>query len=252
MSDTLDVMLKQRFDAVFDSSEGADWSDVERRARALRRTPLPKQRRLVLAAAAAVAVVVIGGGVALAVGEGFFDLFSGEPAPRPVEDVVAQVDQGAPPALAPGVQAGETTELLRVQTSAGVVTLWIAPTRTGGHCLYVQRGADPRPGAGCFESTPSPSNPIVWSLQGPSENEAPMVLLFGEVAPDVAALAIEFADGSTASIPLEKGFYLIEVPSTHYAPQSRPERLVARGSDGKVIASVAIQSGYGIYPEGAG
>jgi hypothetical protein len=177
-------------------------------------------------------------------------LFTGEPAPPAVKEAVARVDRDAPPGMSPNVAAGQTRELMQLNLSNGeTAVLWVAPTRSGGLCVYVQRSNEPvKDGPGC-EPARTSEPPISWTLQGPAEGAAPIVLLFGRVSlSDAAQVELVFEDGRSMPAAIDRGFFLVEIPSSQHSVGHRVALLRARDAAGRVVATSRVVAGFGIYP----
>ena len=71
----------------------------------------------------------------------------------------------------------------------------------------------------------------------PGQN-GPLVLLHGFVAPRVASLELRFQDGDTVPVRLVEGFFLYELPRSHYGEGRLPAVFIARDREGRVIGRV--------------
>jgi hypothetical protein len=247
MDDQFDSMLYRRVTVFADRVDDSDWLEVRRRAGEPSRSRLLSRGALLAAAALVVVGVLAAPGWGL--GSRLVDLFSGEPAPPNVKQAVHESDVGAPPGMAPGIEAGETRRLLTVQLADGRhETLWVAPSRSGGVCEYLQRGPVASPGAGCGP-TEIPAGKIYWGLQGHAEHDT-TVVLHGRVGGDVASLDLNYADRTTAHLPLTQGFFLYEIPASHFAQGKRPSFLVGNDAGGHEVARALLHpdSLYGVFP----
>ena len=84
---------------------------------------------------------------------------------------------------------------------------------------------------------PAGSSP---TLPTPVEGqEQPLVLVHGFVASRVASLELRFEDGETVPLRLAEGFFLYELPRSHYSEGHLPSVLIARDRAGHVIGRVA-------------
>jgi hypothetical protein len=240
MNDRLDQVLSAQLGELLVSTGEPDWGDVRRRARSRRRT-----RRAKLGAAAALAaLVVLAATPALGLRGHIVQLFgSGEPAPAKVETSFAQMDIAAPPGMAPGVIAGETREVARFPLSTGKTTvLWVAPTRSGGFCFEYSNG-----GAGCDRDRQgnfAPGLAIPGIVAPPGEIQKPPVLVTGEtLLHDAASVEVQFEDGDVAKVPLvwvsppiDAGFFLYDLPSSHLEVGHLPSALVLQDTNGHELA----------------
>lgn len=251
MNDRFDSMLSRRLAVFADQVDDSDWLEIRRRAGESRR------RRLFSRGAQLTAAVLVVVGVLAAPGWGLgsrvVDLFSGEPAPPDVQQAVHASDLGAPPGMAPGIEAGTTRKLLTIQLADGrQETLWVAASRSGGVCEYLQRGRVASPGAGCGPAE-IPAGKIDWGLQGGAQNDT-TVVLHGRVPGDVASLELSYADGTTARLPLTKGLFLYEIPATHFAQGKRPSLLLGTDASGREVARASLEAepNYGVFPGDSG
>jgi hypothetical protein len=187
-----------------------DWNDVLLRARPWR------QRALTAAAVVAVAVLAP---VGIALGGKLADLFRGTPAPPAVSTSFqgfnrfadALVQRGFADKF-PHVDVSKAHGVIEVKTSGGPEDLWAAPSESGGLCWFVDFADDP-PGpdgqygfGGCDGSLPRPSK-ISWGT-AMIEPHPSLVSVYGRVYADAVGVRLEFADGSTATLPVVEGFFL--------------------------------------------
>jgi hypothetical protein len=219
----------------------SDWLDI--RSRALNASPSLFRRVPMVAAAVAVVVAVVAAGVLAAPGWGLaskiLDLFNGDPATPDVQQAIHESDVGAPPGMAPGIEADKTHKLVAIQLADGrQETFWVAPSRSGGVCIYLQRGAMASPGAGCGPAEPPPGR-ILWGLQGHTEHDT-AVVLYGQVPQDVVNLALAYSDGTVSRLPLTKGFFLYEIPASQFAQGKRPSLLVGENQNGDEVTRASL------------
>ncbi len=196
-------------------------------------------RRLwpVLAVLALAAVLVTS---AWGLGARILDFVSGEPAPEQVKEQFARelrVKQISPlfERQTPGVIAEQARGVIAIESSAGPIVLWVAPTESGGYCYIVDVQAHPGPRgqpngeSGC---DPSPqTNPISWIISNSSVGGKLLRLLKGHVAPRVASLEIVFAGGESEQLQLVDGFFLRELDTE----EDQPTALIARDRQGVVL-----------------
>ena len=245
----IDSELSERFAALTDTADDANWLEVVRRARELGR-PRPVRPALLVAAAFAIAVLVVTPAIALR--GHIVRLFDDGPrAPERIAKSFAALNEGVPPRLQSGVVATEARKVLEAPVGSNeTAILWLAPVRQGGFCTIIELdgpGGARRGGGG--ECTPlldelsldsslhghvSPDGVI---LSGP-------VLLHGWVGLSKAdSLEVGFEDGSTAVIPLvwvskpvDTGFFVYSVPPLHWQVGHLPTRLSVRDATGNEIA----------------
>lgn len=192
---------------------GPDWSDVVRRTRK-RRMP---SRPLVLAAAFVLAAILAAVGYAVV-----RYVIVGTPAPRAVKDRLRVIDALNKGELIPkkhrslGVEAEKTRAGAVLQASTGPVYLWVAPTKRGGHCEFLQIvGAelpDGRPNltGGC--SSTEPRRRVEIGNSAMSVRGKLLGLVFGRAAPPARSVRIRFGSGVRRSFSVSTaGFVLGEV-----------------------------------------
>lgn len=222
-------LLRQRFAVLANPLDDSDWVDVRRRAGVTRR------RRPVWIAFAAVLIVIA---VLLATPAAglrgrIVQLFEeSEPAPRSVIVQFASLEVGAPSGMAPGVIPEEAKRVRAFRLRDGEeITLWVAPTRTGGFCgLWTNRFS------GCV--------PAKGAAIAPSLVDIPPKLIAGSVRTGgEVSLQLEFQDGDIlalpvtwVSAPIDAGFFLYEVPESRREEGQLPVALVLRGPDGESVA----------------
>jgi len=227
--------LEERFERIQRPGDG-DWADVLRRAE--RRSG---RRRLVLVAALG-AVVALGAPTALALRGSLVDFFQSEPAPQRVVLDFAQLDVGAPPGLETEVIAEQTRKILEQPGYDGrAVMLWVAPTRKGGFCMYLDHG-----GSGCV---PPHSVPVGLSIgiRGPITPGGVIrrgpVLISGSVSLAGAdAIDLRYEDGTadrqrltSVSKPIDAAFFVFDVEPRHWNGNRQPKSLVVVDAEGRAL-----------------
>ena len=259
MTDTVDLMIRARFDAVANSSDDRDWNDVLARAvnaepTADRSVPRTIFRRRVPTRVALVAAVVVLAAAVTAVAFGwpqtFIDFFTSAPAPTKIKNWFGYDNVTAPPGMNPHAIPGEARRIMRLRfldessDQAGNLiwhTLYVAPRKGGGFC-YLWTNAD----GGCAPAK-SPATTAESRAAGPLG-----VTWFGNDYPSVAAgfvrvgatqtIEARFADGAAATIPvtwvsapISAGFFAYTVPSSHRNRADALESVVALDANGNVI-----------------
>jgi len=149
-----DHLVAARLRAVAPWDDDSDWEDVRARAAKLRRSrPRLRGRVAIIIAAAALLAVAA---PAIAFRHELVRLFStSPPAPLPVKHSFAMLDRGAPPGMAPHVEAGLARVVLRRPLGHDKTAItWAAPTRQGGFCTEtaIATRSKPHPtggGGGC-------------------------------------------------------------------------------------------------------
>ncbi|HJQ75339.1 MAG TPA: hypothetical protein VJ814_10645 [Gaiellaceae bacterium] len=247
MTETVDLLIQARFDAVTSTADDRDWNDVLLRLRNAR--PVPREprrrlpRRLVLAAAAvalALAVTAVGFGWPGSV----IDFFSSPPAPDNVKNWFGAENVSAPSGMSPGAIPSQarkiTTERFDVNHLHGghptVHTLYVAPRKGGGFC-YLWTNS----GAGCLPPKGAPRSLGPLGLDWFSGDYA--VLVDGWVRTGATrTVEARFADGTTATIPVtwvsapvDAGFLIYPVPRKHQTRADALRSIVALDASGKVL-----------------
>jgi hypothetical protein len=259
MTDTVDLLIRARFDGVANSSDDRDWDDVLARAglsskptanRSVRRTTF---RRRVPTRVALVAAVVVLAAVLTAVAFGwphrFIDFVTSPPAPTKIKKWFEYDNVTAPPGMNPQAISGEARKIMtaRFDESGGPTnhpsphTLYVAPRKGGGFC-YLWTNAD----GGCAPV----KNPATTAE---SRAAGPLGLTwFGTDYPLVAdgfvrtgatqTVEARFADGATATIPvtwisapINAGFFVYPAPTAHQNRADALQSVVALDANGNVI-----------------
>ena len=258
MADHESTPLAERFAALVTTTDDSDWREVERRAYAPR-----GHTRLWLAAAAAVllAAAIAVATPALGLGGKLVQLFSsGEPAPTRIVRSFETMDVGAPPGMETRVIAGETRKAFEADVGFGLeAVVWVAPTRLGGYCTHVELRLNGEPkggGAGCLSDRNSLSRlpeerrhfSIGKIIPGPITREGRLLrgpfILDGDVWNRAAThVELRFDDGEQDRVPviwvtkpIDAGFFLYSVPSTHWADGHEPAVAILRDKDGRELA----------------
>lgn len=251
-----------------------DWADVLARAgenghaprEAARVRLLPpsrprrrRSRRLLVALAALVGLLIVFLATpAFGLRAKLFSLFeNAEPAPTPIVENFDSLDIGAPEGMATGVIAGDARAVIEQSVSGGLeVTLYVAPTKTGGFCTATEfRRADADGpvrggGAGCRTRQDVDARAFATTVSIPGPISAGGTILQGPILVDgsiglgrAASLEVEFQDGTREEIPLtwvsspiNAAFFVYAVPERHWAPGSQPTVLIARDAEGEEVA----------------
>jgi hypothetical protein len=248
MNARLEQVLTARLGELDAAVGTPDWTDVRRRARRRR----ARSRTARLASAGAVGLLtILAATPAFGLRGQLAELFgSGEPAPPPVVKDFGQIDVAAPPGMATGVIAGQARDVLEVPLSTGKnAVVWVAPTRSGGFCVFTStEGRGSTGGGGCDRDRQGRFAPGL-SIPGPispdGEIEAPPVIFDGDTLIHGATqVEIRFEDGDSATVPvtwvsepIDAGFFVYEVPQAHWGAGHRPTTLVLEDQDGNELAS---------------
>ena len=258
MSDTVDLMLRARFDAVANTSDDRDWNDVLARARgnesrAKRSWRRPASVRRVPARVAVVAAVVLLAAVVTAVAFGWprtvIDFFTSAPAPAKVKNWFAFDNVSSPPGMDPHAVASQTRKIIRLRfldessdQSRRLIwhTLYVAPRKGGGFCELWTK-AD----GGCAPAK-SPRTTAESRAAGPLG-----VSWFGSDYPRVVdgfvrvgatrTVQARFAKGakvmipvSWVSAPIKAGFFAYTIPAAHLNRPDALRSVVALDANGNI------------------
>jgi hypothetical protein len=263
MTETIDQLIRIRFDAVANTIDDGDWADVlarSRKSEALasgrsvsrshRRRRIPTRVTLVAAAVALAAVVTA---VAFGLPRTFINFFSSPPAPTHIKNWFAAENVEAPPGMNPKAIPGQARRIASATFDVNhlhgnhptVHTLYVAPSKGGGFC-YLWTNAD----GGCLTAKP-PSKTRAMRAMGPlgiswfsNHYGAGYPLFVDGWVRSGATKRVEarFADGTTATIPVtwisapvSAGFLIYPVPPGHLTPAKAPTAVVALGASGNVI-----------------
>jgi hypothetical protein len=245
MNDRFEEVLAARLNALLASSPEPDWADVRTRARHL----VARRRGLRMGAAAAVLAGIVAATPAFGLRGQIVRLFADStPAPAPVVRQFGGIDVAAPPGMATGVVAGEAKGVMEAPLSNGrTATVWVAPTKGGGFCMFVSESRRSIGGGGCDRDRALPFSPGL-SIPGPisatGEIQVPPVILAGDTLIHGAVrVEIRFEDGTSAqtpvvwvSAPIDAGFFVYDLPPEHWKAGQRPVALVLEDADGTELA----------------
>jgi hypothetical protein len=247
----IESLLSAHLGALEASAGQPDWSEVRRQA-----GRIAARRRAVRAGITALIGVtaVLTATPALGLQGRVTELFSsGKPAPTKVVEDFAQLDIAAPPGLAPGVIAGQAREVMRVPLSTGKsAVLRVAPTRGHGFCHDLSTsGPSAEGGGGCDSDRALPLSRGL-SIPGPISPQGqilkPPVVLDGDtLVRGAAKVEIRFQDGEVAvapvvwvSKPIDAGFFVYEVPRSHWEPGHRPSDLAVLDAEGRELRTAEM------------
>ena len=180
---------------------------------------------------------------------------SQEPAPAPVVKDFQTLfgGEGAPPGMDPRVRAGETRRVATFANGSHRYVLYVAPTKNGGFCeSFVHLFGGCRQVRTLPAGAPSGGrdeiNPFAIGPLGSMSSENTAAILGGDLlVPPGTSLSIEFADGSSAEIPvvfvsppIDAGFFLYPVPAEHIPEGHQATYLTARNEHGQIVAKARI------------
>lgn len=222
---------------------GPDWADV--RARADAHVPFLRRRRTWYAVA--VAAVVIGLLVSPAFGLGgrFLDLFTGSPAPEHVKTELSfgtnegndKVDELMRQHVQSTVLVGQARGLLTVQTSAGLLHIWGAPTSDGGFCTYMLLAGAPHGWLAC-DTLAAEAGPFVGAADARTAEGRTFRFVSGQAREQVVSVELRLVDGSV--LPVRKvGVFFFRA----LAPGQQPAALVGKDGSGSVVSELPVSFG---------
>ncbi len=217
MSDA-ELIAKNELDRMTPRTRSApDWGDVVRRAASpaphVHRRRLPS-RPVVLVAAFAAAAILTAVGYAVV-----RYVIVGSPAPQAVKDRLRLLDTVKGELIpmvhrSSGIEVEKTRAAAVLQASTGPVYLWVAPTKQGGYCRFLQivgtelSGGRPNLSGGCI----SPKQKVDIGISGSRVHERWLQLVAGHAAAPARKVRIRFASGARRSFTLsQSGFLLVEV-----------------------------------------
>ena len=250
MTETLDQLIQARFDEVANPSDDADWADVLARARAtepvrrLRRAPV----RLAVPAAAAVLAVTV---TAVAFGwpGAVVEFFKAPPAPESVKAFFVSHNAAFPSGLNPDTKLGEPREIMTATFDANNLpaenptlhTLYVAPRDGGGFCfIWTDLGGSCADAENAAQAKTDPAARPV-GLDWLENDYAGLV--DGWIRSDAQKLEAQFADGTSAAIPvtwvsapISAGFFAYVVPASHQTRTDALTSIVALDASGNVVS----------------
>ncbi len=236
--------------------ETGDWAGVLAAAGVKPRRARRPSRRQLIAAVAALAVLGtlvatpalgVRGLILGLIGRTNVSFVSSPGAPAKIKLEFLEFDQGAPAGMAPHPLPDEARSITFRGAGGQKHVLWVAPTSSGGFCsIGVASG-------GCLaKAERATAGPLtVGGGYSEARGRAPLMREVNGVvlSPAVAALTLEFADGTSlplpfvyVSSPIDAGFYFYGVPAPHQSAGHRPVAVVARNAAGAVIATKSLET----------
>lgn len=158
----------------------------------------------------------------------------------PPRDVVHRLSNGTRVFAPAQAVWAKRRVLIDFRSAAGKsITLWVAPSRTGGRCYWWNQGS------GCLPAGAPIVPPVSIGMTGAPRS----VRLFGLVAPNVATVTLNYQDGTTGRIEPTQGFVLAEIPASHYPKGHRLVSTVGYDQNGHVVGRSPFQPDTpGLYP----
>jgi hypothetical protein len=236
--------------------------DREVRDRVRRRVIRRSIRVWVFAAAALIAVAAASSAFGLT--NRLVQVVAGDPAPSSVRKAFGMRDRARPREL-PIFRTSASMEVveeqahavLGLESTAGLVVLWSAPTRGGGICWMIdierERRADGAPNAtgGCRPAPLPPKVPPVFGTSTTRIGDSSLELIQGEVSEGVTSVEFRYSDGTNATLPVFERFFLGELPK-----RMQPTLMITRNKNGDEVARQAspppLRAAAGSIPEPVG
>ena len=182
----------------------------------------PRLTRRRLAVAVLVASFALAGGVAgsaFGLGDRLLELVAGTPAPPPVTERLVEeaTAERITPLFSgkPNVDAERAHGVLGVETSAGPVLLWTAPTEDGPVCYFLEvvraseRAGRPHGASRCIARA---WRGITWQRSRVPMGDRSLLLLAGYTSGDVASIWLQSPQGAIRRLPIGERFFLGELP----------------------------------------
>ncbi len=250
MSDAIDQLIQERFDAVATPSGDADWGEVLARLEAIdERVPNRREggsrvrwaRRRIVLAAALIVLAATATAVAFGWPQTFIDFFASPSAPEIVKISFGAQNVAAPVGMSPEAIPGEAREILTANVDGTAHTLYVAPTKSGGFC-YEWTDAS----GGCAPAKSRPTSAAMHAI-GPlgiswMGTDYPLVLSGWARSGATTTVQARFADGTRATIPvtwvsapIDAGFLLYPVPTAHRTRANAVTSVVALNRDGQIL-----------------
>ncbi len=250
MADLVELRLREELELIAPlRDDDRDWADVLGRVRASGGQPSRwswRRRHRVLVVALALFLLAVGVAVAVdVIGRKNVFFRSSRPAPNIVKKTFLDLGIGAPPQLAPQAIAGQAREVGTFPIHGRKRRLWVAPTRRGGYCYLFEHNS-----GGCRRDGGELGRRlgVSWMETDPNRRLPIATWIVGDItAPDADRLTVEYADGSSHDIPfvwvsnpIQAGFFVYDIPRSHWRPESRVERVVLRSRSGGVLDKEAF------------
>jgi hypothetical protein len=170
-----------------------------------------------------------------------------EPVPNSAAAPPLQVEHRLPsyPPLDVPAEAiwDERQQLFDLRADDGAhIGLWVAPKRGGGTCFWTNQASGCPQGG---ERGQGSQRELALSFSGGGTH----VTLCCTVGPLVARVEARFQDGERLELTPKQGYLLWPIPSRHFPPGQRLDRLIAIDAAGRQIASEQMSADQrGLYP----
>jgi hypothetical protein len=240
MTETVDQLIKARFDAVADRGDDRDWNDVLARASARHTGRLWQVPTRVALATGVALLAAAATAVAFGWPQTFVDFLTSPPAPANVKNFFGAQNVSSPSGMSPESIPGEARKITTATFDADhihpdhptVHTLYVAPRKGGGFCyLWTDYSG------GCADAKSTRPLGVDWL-------ESDYATLVSGWVRSAAVKTVEarYADGTTAPIPvtwisapISSGFFVYPVPPAHQARADALSSVVALDAQGAVV-----------------
>lgn len=150
--------------------------------------------------------------------------------------------------LAIEVDIASAHELRRFETPAGAFVIYEAAAGTNGVCVAYDGPAAETAGAfhadgGCFRDAPTDATPTPFANAPPAIGRlAPGVYIVeGVTPPGAATISVRYQDGSSDAVQVVyHASFAAWIGPPHTSPGRRPEALIARASDGRILDRLSL------------
>jgi hypothetical protein len=133
-------------------------------------------------------------------------------------ELVTQVDLGRPRTVGPPPDAvfEERAAAVEVSSRSGRAVMWLAPTRYGRECVWLD-----------LEERHDPYCSLPFHVRSTPQT----VLIYGRVGEDDATIDLRYADGDTDAVRAEDGIFLFEIAEEHLDPGTALQSIGVRSAD---------------------
>lgn len=130
---------------------------------------------------------------------------------------------------------------LEIPTANGSATIWTAPTRYEGRCLWLDLEGKLSSLGRCSPKGYEHDGGIATRFL-PTRDDA---LLFASVSPRVGLVVLRFAGGENATVEPHDGLVLYEIPAAHFTEGQRLAEVVFKDRSGAEITRFPVTTGGG-------
>jgi hypothetical protein len=140
--------------------------------------------------------------------------------------------------LADAVMSERHAELT-LETAHGKATVYTAPTRYDGHCVFLNFEGKDVPLYPCLPKGYGFDNLAALRFVPTSDD----VIVAGPAPAQFHDVELRFADGDSTVLDPNHGFFLYELPNRHLNEAARATAWTGRDSDGKTILTIPFAGG---------